>query len=234
MILWHYIKYPVIALRIVYYYIFGSMIGRLFYPRYVFKSKNFQRPGGVGWKWVTKFFFTQKILGFNKHVPWPCSPSILVACPENIVFDMDDLNNFVTVGIYYQAIGILFIGKGTYIAPNVGIITENHNLQDPDRRAGAKDVMIGEKCWIGMNSIILPGIVLGNHTVVGAGSVVTKSFPNGYCVIGGNPAKIIKLLDRDKFVVPRRSYECYDYIPKDKFRKLKEKLNKDFFENDYE
>lgn len=43
-----------------------------------------------------------------------------------------------------------------------------------------------------MNSVILPGVVLGEHTVVGAGSIVTKSFSEGYCVIAGNPAKIIK------------------------------------------
>lgn len=43
-----------------------------------------------------------------------------------------------------------------------------------------------------MNSLILPGVKLGDHTVVGGGSVVTKSFPDGYCVIAGNPAKKIK------------------------------------------
>ena len=43
-----------------------------------------------------------------------------------------------------------------------------------------------------MNSVILPGIVLGNHTIVGAGSIVTKSFPEGNCVIAGNPAKKIR------------------------------------------
>ena len=45
-----------------------------------------------------------------------------------------------------------------------------------------------------MNSMILPGVELGPRTVVGAGSVVTKSFPEGDCVIAGNPAKIIKKL----------------------------------------
>lgn len=54
--------------------------------------------------------------------------------------------------------------------------------------------MIGDKCWIGMNSVILPGVVLGDNTIVGAGSVVTKSFENGHCVVAGNPAKLIKRL----------------------------------------
>jgi acetyltransferase-like isoleucine patch superfamily enzyme len=57
-----------------------------------------------------------------------------------------------------------------------------------------KDVVIGNKCWIGMNAMILPGVHLGDNTIVGAGSVVTKSFPEGNVVIAGNPAKLIKKL----------------------------------------
>lgn len=48
-----------------------------------------------------------------------------------------------------------------------------------------------------MNSVILPGVTLGNHTIVGAGSVVTKSFPEGNCVIVGNPGRVIKKLVDD-------------------------------------
>lgn len=53
------------------------------------------------------------------------------------------------------------------------------------------DTYIGHHCVIGGRAIILPGIRLGNHVFVGAGSVVTKSFPD-HCLIAGNPAKIIK------------------------------------------
>ena len=49
-----------------------------------------------------------------------------------------------------------------------------------------------------MNSVILPGVVLGPHTVVAAGAVVTKSFEEGYCVIGGTPAKMIKKIEKNK------------------------------------
>ena len=47
-----------------------------------------------------------------------------------------------------------------------------------------------------MNAVLLPGTTLGDHTVVGAGAVVTKSFPDGYVVIAGNPAKVIRTLNK--------------------------------------
>lgn len=55
----------------------------------------------------------------------------------------------------------------------------------------SEKIVIGNKCWIGFNSIILKGVVLGEGCIVASGSVVTKSF-EPYCVIGGNPAKFIK------------------------------------------
>lgn len=58
----------------------------------------------------------------------------------------------------------------------------------------ASPVTIGRGCWIGEKVSIMPGVVLGNKCVVGANSVVTKSFPD-YCIIGGIPARIIKKYD---------------------------------------
>ena len=56
-------------------------------------------------------------------------------------------------------------------------------------------IIIGDHCFIGAKSILLPGVRLGERTIVGAGSVVTKSFPQGNVVIAGNPAKIICTVD---------------------------------------
>jgi acetyltransferase-like isoleucine patch superfamily enzyme len=135
-------------------------------------------------------------MGLNRHIPWPVSPFILISDAKNMTFDLDDLNNFQGFGNYYQNFAAkIIIGKGTYIAPNVGIITANHDIDNLDSHLPGKDVILGKKCWIGMNSVILPGVELGDHTIVGAGSVVTKSFPEGNCVIAGNPAKIIRYLE---------------------------------------
>ena len=96
-------------------------------------------------------------------------------------------------GCYFQAYGArIVIGKGNYIAPNVGFITQNHDIADLSIRSEAKDIIIGCNCWIGMNSVVLPGVILGDNTIVGAGAVVTKSFPKGNIVIGGVPAVSIR------------------------------------------
>ncbi|MEQ1824103.1 MAG: DapH/DapD/GlmU-related protein, partial [Fimbriimonadaceae bacterium] len=49
-------------------------------------------------------------------------------------------------------------------------------------------------CWIGMNAVVLPGVTLGDRTVVAAGAVVTKSFPEGWCIVAGVPAKLLRSL----------------------------------------
>ncbi len=89
------------------------------------------------------------------------------------------------------------IGKDTIFGPGVSIHSENHNfegLDKPIRLQGAtrKGVTIGEDCWIGSKAIILDGVTIGNHVIVAAGAVVNKDVPD-YVVVGGVPAKIIKM-----------------------------------------
>ena len=57
---------------------------------------------------------------------------------------------------------------------------------------------VGEKSWLGMNSVLLPGVNLGPHSVVAAGAVVNKSYPDGYVVLAGVPAKVIRSLSGAK------------------------------------
>ena len=176
---------------------FAQLVGLLFYDYNYLRGKEFSSYKYTnGWRWVMENFFIQKIVGYQRHIPYPVSFRMQVMNWENIHFDIDDLSNFQKGGSYFQAAADahIYIGSGTYIAGNVGIITANHNLSDLSLPTPGKDVNIGKKCWIGMNSMILPGVILGEHTIVGAGSVVTKSFPEGNCIIAGNPAKIIRRL----------------------------------------
>ena len=137
-------------------------------------------------------------MGTNRAVPWPVSDKVFINNFRNISFHVDDLNNFQSYGIYFQNFRAkIFIGRGTYIGPNVGLITSNHDSNDITQHTSSHDIHIGEKCWIGMNSVLLPGIVLERGTIVGAGAIVTKSFHEENIVIAGNPAKIIKRISAE-------------------------------------
>ena len=174
-------------------YIHVQLFRKLFYEDVFFNTKHFRSIGSYGWKIASADIRNRFRCQKNWNIKWPVSPDI--TCTENIVFDPNDINNFWGSGNYYQAYnGHITIGKGTYIANNVGIITENHSIYNLDIHDEPKDIQIGNNCWIGMNSIVLPGVILGDRTIVGAGSIVTKSFKDGNCVIAGNPAKIIRKL----------------------------------------
>jgi len=147
-----------------------------------------------GYVFAFRSVWQKNILRLSPPLPWPTVLTCLISKADNITFHPDDLNNFQSPGTYFQNFeGKISIGRGTYIAPNVGIITVNHKIHDLDQHEDGQDVSIGEKCWIGMNSVVLPGVVLGDGTIVGAGSVVTKSFPEGHQLLGGIPARVLKV-----------------------------------------
>lgn len=157
----------------------------------------------IGWRWVLQSIVVQKVMGFNRHVMWPIAPTNAVDEPHNLLFDPNDLQNFMHHGCYFSNVGggKIVIGKGTMIAPNCGIITTNHRLNAINHHEKPQDVILGEDCWIGMNSVILPGVHLGPNTVVAAGAVVNSSHPEGWCVLGGTPAKVIKLISRPEYPI---------------------------------
>lgn len=79
----------------------------------------------------------------------------------------------------------IYIGKESYIAS--GAIVFSHDFS----RNIHKNTYIGEKCFIGANSIIMCGITIGNNVIVGAGSIVTKDV-QANSIVAGNPAKVIR------------------------------------------
>jgi len=137
-------------------------------------------------------FIVQRIFGYNRKLTWSIHFTSNVSVPEKIKIHESVKRSFmISGGCYYQAANGIIIGANTIWAPGVSMISANHDKDNLQRWKEGKPIIIGERCWIGANAIILPEVELGDDCIIGAGSVVTKSFA-GKSVIAGNPAKIIK------------------------------------------
>lgn len=103
---------------------------------------------------------------------------------------------FINSGCHFQDQGGIVIGDGSMIGHNVVLATINHDL-DPskERKNHYAPIHIGNHVWIGSNAVVLPGVTIGEWAVVGAGAVVTKDV-GAYTVVGGNPAKILKHIEK--------------------------------------
>lgn len=106
-------------------------------------------------------------------------------------------NVFINSGCCFQDQGGIFIGDGCLIGHQVVIATLNHDL-NPDTRASMtpKKVTIGKSVWVGSHATILPGVNIGDGSIVAAGAVVSKDVPER-CIVAGVPAKIIKNIQSD-------------------------------------
>ncbi len=112
-------------------------------------------------------------------------------------------NTFVNTNCIFLDNNKITIGKDGLIAPHVQIYTASHPLKASERiiengidsryRTFATPVSIGDKVWIGGNSVIFPGVTIGDNVTIGAGSVVTKSIPSNVLAFG-NPCEIRRQL----------------------------------------
>jgi len=88
----------------------------------------------------------------------------------------------------------IYIGDNTMLGPNVTIATAGHPIDPELRRKGLQynlPVRIGSNCWLGAGVIVMPGVTIGDNTVVGAGSVVTRDLPAGVVAVG-NPCRVLR------------------------------------------
>ena len=93
----------------------------------------------------------------------------------------------------------IYIGEGTLLAPNVTIVAASHPMSPKLRAEGYgcnEPVYIGKNVWLASNVIVLPGVHIGDNSVIGAGAVVTRDIPaNAFAV--GNPARVLREITAD-------------------------------------
>ena len=117
------------------------------------------------------------------------------ACLNNAVGDLI-IGDYTRIGMGDTIIGPVQIGNHVNLAQNVTVTGLNHNFELVDKRIDEQGInkqliVIEDNVWGGAKAGILPGVTLGYHSIVAAGSVVTRSIPP-YCVCAGIPARVIK------------------------------------------
>ena len=99
---------------------------------------------------------------------------------------------FVNYGSVLLDCAPITIGADVQIATNVQLLTATHPLDAEERKKGwelARPIAIGDGAWLGGGVIVCPGVTIGENTVIGAGSVVTKDIPGGVVAVG-NPCRV--------------------------------------------
>ena len=100
---------------------------------------------------------------------------------------------FINHSFTAMSVGGIYIGDRVQIGPHVTIVTDNHDFSNRSVLR-CRPVRIGSGVWIGSNVTILPGVTVGENAVIAAGAVVTKDVPAN-SIAGGNPARVIRMLD---------------------------------------
>ena len=130
-----------------------------------------------------------KLIGKPVDDSFSMFPPFYTDCGKNISVGR---NVFINAGCHFQDQGGIVIGDGVLIGPKVILCTLNHDFKPEERGTTIPSpILIGKNVWIGANVTIVPGITIGDNSIIAAGSVVTKNVPSN-TVVGGVPAKFIK------------------------------------------
>jgi len=149
---------------------------------------------GIGIYLINSFY--KRILGINRQGDFLLNFTSRANSPKKIIIlkDTDSSTVYLSLatsgGCYYQAINGIEFGEGTIWSNNCSFISANHSFVDLKKHEKVSKIKIGKNVWLGSNCVVLPEVIIGNNSIIGAGSIVTKSFPKNSIVVG-NPAKII-------------------------------------------
>lgn len=143
----------------------------------------------------TDFLLVRKLLGELTNSTIDESTALFTPLHINLgIFTRIGKNVFINADCSFLDIGGITIEDDVLIGPKVSLITESHPLDPAERKSLlVKPVVIKRNAWIGAGAIILPGVTVGENSVVAAGTVVSKDVPAN-TLVGGIPAKVIKTI----------------------------------------
>lgn len=130
------------------------------------------------------------------YLPDSCSIGIGFFCNNSAPSMLRIGKNVSLSDTFIVAWAPITIGEGTSFSYKNKIITSTHDYENWGKVIG-KPIVIGKYCWITTEVTILPGVTIGDHTVIGAGSVVTRDIPSGVFA-AGNPCRVIKKINYRK------------------------------------
>ena len=154
---------------------------KFFYPAYKRPRFGYRKNYQV----IYEYFFMQKIIGFNRRIPWPVHRTSTIIdgqfITKGICCDPGD-----NPGIFINATGGLTLGNNVNIGPNSVIVTSNHDKYDHRNVTDIKGVAIGNNVWIGANCTIVAGATIGDEVTIGAGCVISGNIPSKSTVFMNN------------------------------------------------
>ena len=162
---------------------------------------------------LTKPSETEKRAQMLKKMLGDCGEGVYIEAPFYAIFGGHHCHFGKAVYANYHLTCVddthIYIGDYTLIGPNVTIATAGHPIL-PELREQVYQynmpVHIGRNCWLGAGVIVLPGVTIGDNTVIGAGSVVTKDIPENVVAVG-NPCKVLREIsehDREYYYKDRK------------------------------
>ena len=156
---------------------------------------------------ATEFDEAEQRIALLNQMLGSCGEDVMIQQPFKVTYGIHvHIGNhvFINYGADFLDGGEIRIGNRVMIGPEVKLFSGNHSLVSEERMkivngkmqlvSKAEPIEIGDDVWICGNVTVCPGVKIGNRAVIAAGAVVTKDVPEN-CLVGGNPARIIKTIE---------------------------------------
>lgn len=179
----------------------GSSSAACIARRALFLQDAYQRATAAGEDDTARQHLTELLgtLGEGAYV----KPPLFTDFGENIHIGA---GTFVNYNLVALDVAMITIGEDCQIGPNVQLLTPTHPVEPQPRRdklEAAEPITIGDNVWLGGGVIVCPGVSIGDDSVIGAGSVVTRDIPAGVVAVG-NPARVIRQVTESRKVTDAR------------------------------